>query len=185
MSTKGGSVLVAVALLLAVNVSAGDRGEDSHHRDARFIAKLKPTEEVPAISSRASGWFKLTIDEANQSLWYELSYEGLEGTALQAHIHVGQRRVSGGISVWLCGTAPEGFPEAPACPESGTVSGLITPAHITGPVNQGIEATAMEAHEFDELVRMIRRGLTYANVHSSRFPPGEIRGQIVSSANQR
>lgn len=185
MNAKVMSVFVAAAFLVAAEGSAGDRGGDGHKRDSRFAAKLTATQEVPAISSKASGWFKVTIDDANQTLWYELKYEDLEGTATQAHIHVGQRHVAGGISVWLCGTVPQGFPEVPACPESGTVSGLITPANITGPVAQGIEATTMDAHEFDELVKMIRRGLTYANVHSTRFPPGEIRGQILSVSRHR
>ena len=36
------------------------------------------------------------------------------------------------------------------------------------------------AGEFDELVEAIRAGATYANVHSTEFPPGEIRDQISS-----
>ena len=44
---------------------------------------------------------------------------------------------------------------------------------MIGPANQGIAAG-----EFDELVRAIRAGVTYANVHSEKFPGGEIRGQI-------
>jgi CHRD domain-containing protein len=44
---------------------------------------------------------------------------------------------------------------------------------VIGPNNQGLEPGA-----FDELVRAMRAGFTYANVHSNRFPAGEIRGQI-------
>ena len=32
--------------------------------------------------------------------------------------------------------------------------------------------------EFDELVRAMRAGVTYANVHSTTWPGGEIRGQF-------
>jgi hypothetical protein len=42
-----------------------------------------------------------------------------------------------------------------------------------GPAGQGIAAG-----EFDELVRAIKAGVTYANVHSEMFPGGEIRGQL-------
>lgn len=186
MNTKIGSVLAAVACLVAANASAGDTSADHGKRDTRFAAKLKPTAEVPALSSEASGSFKLTIDEANQTLWFELRYEDLEGTTTAAHIHVGQKNVNGGVSVFLCGTAPGGFPAVEACPPApATVTGTITPANIIGPVPQGIEASTMDAHEFDELVRMIRRGLTYANVHSTRFPGGEIRGQIFSVGKHR
>jgi hypothetical protein len=185
MKTKIGSILVMLGCCVALNAAAGDEGNgDSGKENDRFAARLKPTEEVPALSSAASGWFKLTIDEANQMLSYELRYDNLEGTPAQAHIHIGQRHVNGGITVFLCGTAPAGFPAVPECPATpASVTGVITPANIIGPAPQGIEA-ASTANEFDELVRMIRRGLTYANVHSSRFPGGEIRGQILSTKHK-
>jgi hypothetical protein len=56
---------------------------------------------------------------------------------------------------------------------SGDVMGTITAAQVVGPAGQGIAAG-----EFEELVRAIKTGVTYANVHSTKFPGGEIRGQI-------
>lgn len=53
------------------------------------------------------------------------------------------------------------------------MTGTITPAQILPAAGQGIDSG-----EFEELVRAIRAGATYANVHSSLFPPGEIRGQL-------
>jgi hypothetical protein len=50
------------------------------------------------------------------------------------------------------------------------VTGTITPAQVLGAANQELDAEA-----FDELVRVIRAGAAYVNVHSSLFPPGEIR----------
>ena len=88
--------------LLALGVTAGD----NRHRSFRAFADLVPTQEVPSVSSVARGRFKATIDRANQTISYELSYEGLEAAPTQAHIHVGQRRVNGGISVFLCGNPP-------------------------------------------------------------------------------
>ena len=80
--------------------------------------------------------------------------------------------------VWLCQTevepAPPGVADlTPFCPEEGTVTGTITPAQVLPATNQGLDA-----EEFDELVSAIRAGVAYANVHSTLFPPGEIRGQI-------
>jgi hypothetical protein len=53
------------------------------------------------------------------------------------------------------------------------VSGTITSADVIGPAGQGIAPG-----EFDELVRALREGATYANVHTTLYPGGEIRGQI-------
>src|SRR4029453_10117066 len=44
----------------------------------------------------------------------------------------------------------------------------------------GVDAEASDAL-FDERVWAIRAGATYANVHSSLFTPGEIRGQLPGS----
>lgn len=41
-----------------------------------------------------------------------------------------------------------------------------------------LDAQGVEAGSFDVLVRAIRAGYTYANVHTTRWPGGEIRGQI-------
>jgi hypothetical protein len=53
---------------------------------------------------------------------------------------------------------------------------VLNAANIVGPAEQGIAPS--EGTEFDELVDLLRRGLTYANLHSAKFPAGEIRGQI-------
>lgn len=178
-------VLLLTAVPALSLIAAGVAADNSHDgRDNRAFAELKPTEEVPALSSPAArGQFNATIDEANQTISYELSYEGLQAPALQAHIHLGQRRVNGGISVFLCGnppTVPDApTPQPPACPLSpATVTGVLTAAHIVGPAAQGIDPTSDMVNEFEELVAMLRKELAYVNVHSSKFPGGEIRGQL-------
>lgn len=165
--------------LLALGVTAGD----NRHRSFRAFAEMVPTQEVPSVSSVARGRFKATIDRANQTISYELSYEGLEGAVQQAHIHVGQRRVNGGISVFLCGNPPTvppaEFPQPQPCPASpATITGVLTAANIIGPSGQGIAPSLNGVNEFDELVEMIRDGLSYANVHSAKFMAGEVRGQL-------
>ena len=62
----------------------------------------------------------------------------------------------------------------------GTVTGVITPAQVVGPAGQGIAAM-----EFGELVRALRAGAAYANVHTTTFGGGEIRGQIGDDGDDR
>jgi hypothetical protein len=130
-----------------------------------------------AVSTSASGSFDARIFDGPKVIRYELRYRGLEGTVAQAHIHFGQQHTVGSIVVWLCETAGTPAPAevaaaTPSCPQEGTVTGTIRPAQVLSATNQGLDAG-----EFDELVRAIRAGATYTNVHSSLFPPGEIRGQ--------
>jgi hypothetical protein len=148
--------------------------------DGGQFTRMESYFEVPAISSTGQGEFRAKIDENDAMIHYTLTWENLEVSATQAHIHLGQRSVNGGISVFLCtnlGNAPPSPPAPPtqACPvgPSGTVTGTITPAHVIGPTNQGIEPGS-----FAELVAAMKEGFTYANIHSARYPGGEIRGQI-------
>jgi CHRD domain len=153
--------IVSIVSVVATTAVAGD-GNNAK-------AKLIGFEEVPAVSTVASGKFEAKINRSEQRIDYRLSFEDLEANSLFAHIHLGQRTANGGVSVFLCGGG-----DKPPCPlTSGTVEGTIDPADVIGPANQGIAAG-----EFDELVRAIRAGVTYANVHSTKFPGGEIRGQI-------
>jgi hypothetical protein len=183
---KRPAMLIAAATALSL-IAGSLPAHDGDNRDKRFSARLKPTEEVPALSSVASGRFSLRIDDANQTISYELSYDDLEGNVLQAHIHIGQSAVNGGISVFLCGNPPTvppaTVPQPPPCPAPpATIQGEVTAAHIIGPAAQGVAPTSATppVNEFAELARAIRNGVTYANVHSSKFPGGEIRGQLES-----
>ncbi len=168
-----------VALLVMVGISTivtRARAEDQ-----RIHAELIGLREVPAVSTQASGEFKATIIN-DAAIDYEISYSGLESTVTQSHIHIGQRFVAGGITLWLCQTATNKDPTnlAPTCPQSGTVHALLTEKNIVGPATQGIAggASGGTPAEFAEIVKLIRKGFTYANVHSTGSPSGEIRGQI-------
>ena len=157
----GGALLVA-----SLGVAAGGK---KHLR----AGDLNGYEENPDISTIATGSFKVTIDDQAQTLAYELSYSGLEGTVQQAHIHFGKPAVNGGITLFLCSNLGNGPAGTPACPQSGTVSRTATAADIIGPAGQGIEPGS-----FAELASALRAGAAYANVHSTKWPGGEIRAQI-------
>jgi CHRD domain len=85
--------------------------------DETFKARLRGFQEVPAVSTEASGEFSAKLNEDETSIEYELSYEKLTGTVSQGHIHFGQFSVNGGISVWLCQTTTNVDPtgQAPTC----------------------------------------------------------------------
>jgi CHRD domain-containing protein len=170
-------VLLAVAVLavglLVASLAVAAGGKKNLKAD-----QLTGYQENPDISSVATGSFKATLDDDAQTITYELTYSGLEGTVTQAHIHFGKRAVNGGITVFLCGTAASpGPPGTPTCPAEGTVSRTVTAADILAPATatgpQGIEAG-----NYEELAAAMRAGHTYANVHSSLWPGGEIRAQI-------
>jgi hypothetical protein len=162
------AVLLAIGALGLAWGSYAIAGGDSSRTTVR--APMNGYQEPPSISTTGNGRFVARIDDRNQLIEYELTYSDLEGgAALFAHIHLGQRSVNGGVSAFLCGGG-----DKPPCPSpGGTVTGVIDASDVIGPSGQGIEAGS-----FEELTRAMRVGHTYANVHTQRWPGGEIRGQI-------
>jgi hypothetical protein len=187
MKTATLALLVAFTAVTSSSTLADDRRHDGNRRvstnlsgynEVHFIGGTSPALRG-AVSTAASGEFKARIDDDAETIRYELTYRNLEGSVTQAHIHFGQKHTVGGIVVWLCQTTAVPHPvpalalRTPFCPAFGTVTGTIERQDVITVAGQGIDAG-----EFEELVRAIRAGVTYANVHSSLFMPGEIRGQI-------
>ncbi len=163
-----GVAAVAIASVVATAALAGGGRQIREH--------LTGFQEVPVVSTEADGKFDAEV--RRDRIDYQLRWEDLEGQVTQAHIHLGQRDVNGGISVWLCGNPSPTVnppPGTQTCPltDPATISGTATEDHVVGPTGQGITAG-----EFDELLRAIRAGKTYANVHSTTFGGGEIRAQL-------
>ena len=171
---KVGLHAVAIAVLLLA-LGVGSYAIASTGSNNIRGSDLNGYEENPDISTVASGDFDGRIDDGAMTIEYELSYANLEGDVLQAHIHFGKAAVNGGIVAFLCsnlGNGPAGTPLCPG-PFSGTVTGTIDVADVIGPAGQGIEAGA-----FGEFVAAIRAGHAYANVHTTKWPGGEIRAQL-------
>ena len=144
--------ITAIALAAAASAAAADRDGD------KIRARLTGYEEVPAVSTPASGAFEAKISRDEGLIEYELSYSGLAGTVQQSHIHFAQRAVNGSIVVWLCQTTTTPAPAAvagltPFCPQSGTVTGQITAANV---IAAGTTSQMITAGELAEVVAAIR-----------------------------
>ena len=172
MMTPSKFILALAVLGLGAGLSTAladddDHGDNNHER--HFEARLLGANEVPPVSTQASGRLRATLNHDETELTFSLSWENLTADAAVAHIHFGPSRVNGGVMVFFCGGGGQ-----PACPmgASATITGTITAANVVGPTGQGIDPG-----EFAEVVRAIRTQ-AYANVHNARFPGGEIRGQL-------
>jgi hypothetical protein len=172
---------VAIALFVAVGVlgvgavATADDDDGSGQNSAR----LNGYQESTSVSTTGFGSFHIKFNRDNTAD-YVLSYRDMETPVTQAHIHFAQRSVNGPITVWLCddpNTNPPGPPPTatPVCPPtSGTVRGTLRPTDMVPQVpDRGIEPG-----RWDEFVAAVKVGHTYANVHTTRFGGGEIRGQI-------
>jgi hypothetical protein len=161
----------AASTLVVAAIATADGGS----RNISAHGGLSGYQEAPAtISTTGGGTFTAKIANDGQSFDWTLSFEALEGAVQQAHIHFGARGLANGVAVFLCsnlGNGPAGTQPCPAPP--ATISGTARPADVIGPLAQGIEPAA-----FDEVVAAMRAGFAYANVHTTKWTGGEIRGQL-------
>jgi hypothetical protein len=192
MSRFVGYLSMTVALLAPMIPVTGSADDDRRLRTnlSGFNEVHGPNLGVGAIFSTGTGRLKLKIDTKEREIAYELSYDFPDAAATpivgaqfvnQAHFHFGQQHTTGAINVWLCQSADNPAPAAvvadtPTCPSpSGTVGGTITPAKVLPLAGQGFPGGE---DGFDALLAAIRSDAIYANVHTDRFAPGEIRGQV-------
>ena len=170
---------VAVAVVgvagFTAAATAGDRGR-------AFETDMTGFEEVPSVSTTGGGQFDAAVNRAGTELRYTLRYRNLEGAVQQSHIHFGQEGVNGGIVVFLCtnlANGPVGRTVPPCPPPPATVEGVLTADDVsTAAASSGARTQGIAEREFAEFIRAMRAGVTYANVHSDRWPNGEIRGQF-------
>jgi hypothetical protein len=134
----------------------------------RFSASLSGAQEVPPINTAGTGAFEMTIQPG--TITFSLTFSGLSSSLAVAHLHFAPSKVAGGVMIFLCGGGGQ-----PACPAatSGTITGTITAANVTGPGGQGIAPG-----DLDSALEAVRDGLSYANMHTANFGGGEIRGQV-------
>lgn len=162
---------LACALAAPVVAEPGDTSE-------RAAGSMSGYQETPAaINSAGSGEFFIHVHPDKTALDYELRYRGLTGVT-QSHIHFGRPGVSGAIVLYLCSnlTPPAGVPAPQPCPTSeGIITGTLSAANVVAQSAQGIVAGDAG---FAAILRAIQDGSTYANLHTTAFPGGEIRGSI-------
>jgi hypothetical protein len=185
--------LVALTVSTGIHITASDRDHDDRGRHLR--ATLIGFDEVPSVSTPAQGRFRAEVVRNAQgepvAIEYTLTFSDLSSTVQQSHIHFAQPGVNGGIVLWLCqgvARAPAGAgspgSEVPECPTpGGTVSGELLPNEVIAIGNGNASPQQIAAGEFAEVLRAIRAGYAYVNVHSATSPGGEIRGQISANGD--
>lgn len=140
----------------------------SHGADLHFKTHLTGAQEAPnPVETRAQGQAIFRLSEDGTSLDYKLIVANIQNVT-QAHIHLGERGVAGGVVVWLYPSAPPAV-LIPGRSQGVLGEGTITAANFVG---------SLTGDPFSDLVDNIRNGNAYVNVHTTQKGGGEIRGQL-------
>jgi hypothetical protein len=150
-------------------ISIPVRIETTQHAGAahNFRTHMSGGEEVPANASQAQGQAIFQVSRDGTEISYKLIVANIENVT-QAHIHLGPAGMNGPVIVWLY---PSGPPAQliPGRSQGVLAEGVITSASLVG---------LMAGQTLNDLLEQMRADNTYVNVHTTQFPPGEVRGQI-------
>ncbi|MBA4851989.1 CHRD domain-containing protein [Emticicia sp. BO119] len=138
--------ILMIASILSVMFVASCKKEEVNSNEVKFGASLWGAEEVPAVTTNATGTFDATYNKETRILTYTVTYTGITPTAW--HIHKGAAGVAGPV-VFNFGQT------------------------FTSPFNAATVALTTD-QETD-----LMNGMYYVNIHSSKSPSGEIRGQLL------
>jgi hypothetical protein len=145
-STKSWGVVTALACLLWLSLLAVAQAAPMS-----FSLALTGAEQVPPVTTSATGRADLTYDPSTRLLTWSVTYNGLSGPATMAHFH---------------GPAPAGK-------NAGVVIWISTKGSpATSPIKGQATLTPEQAQQFTA-------GNWYINVHTQKNPAGEIRGQVI------
>ena len=148
------SAVLAITSLLIVGCDNND-DDDRDNGSYTISGSASGSQEVPAVTTSATGTISGTYDARTNSLTYSINWNGLSNIVTGLHFHgpavVGQEAgVIHPLTITTNGT-------------TGGASGTLTLADTT------------EAH--------LLGGRLYYNIHTVLNPDGEIRGQMTATEN--
>lgn len=149
--------LYLIMFLLVVGLATS-----SFASEKSFKAMLSGSESVPAVETMAKGDATFTLIKDGKALSYYVTVSDIENVTA-AHIHIGKKGENGPPVALIIN-------EKKAGKFSGTLAeGTITEKELMG---------SLMGKSVEDLVKQIKKGNAYLNVHTDKYPNGEIRGQL-------
>lgn len=161
------SLLLSVSLLAASTVQAAL---------IQFTVDLSGDNENPAVSTPGNGTAQIDIDTVTRLLTIDVTFADLLGTTTAAHIH-------------CCAAPPTNAMVATQVPTFmgfplGVSSGSYSNSFDMG-LASSYNPNFINAHggtvdsAFADLLAGMLAEMSYLNIHTTRFPGGEIRGTLM------
>lgn len=160
---------IPLALAPSMQSSATDVTIDNLAASARsqFRGVVSADQEVatPPVDSDARGHVRVAISTEDSTIRVQVTVTHLTGPATGAHLHLGAPGTNGEIVVDLSSAITQHNPH-----------GAKIQATLMGSAVEGSLGT--ERDPLGALLRALRAGDIYFNVHTEAYPGGEARGQL-------
>jgi hypothetical protein len=144
--------IFVIVSVISLGVMMGSTSMAFAAHQQTFQAKISGKNEVPPVTTSATGLVQFQLSSDGKTLSYTLTAHNIK-TVTMAHIHQGK-------------VGETGQPVAPLSVGKGT----ITSSDLIGP---------LAGKQISDLVNIIKSGQAYVNVHTEQNKNGEIRGQIL------
>ena len=138
--------------------------KDTNAKTVTYVAFLSGNQEVPAVAAVGAAQGTFTLNKEKTEISYQLVVANTDKIRF-AHIHLAPAGQNGPIVADLLETQN---------PSTGLINGelakgTIKAEDLTGP---------LAGKPLSDLIQALETGSAYANIHTDRFPAGELRGQI-------
>ncbi len=135
-----------------------------------FVTTMQGCAATPPVSTSAQGAAMFELSPDGNTMAYAITVFDINDVT-EAHIHMGAFGQDGPVVVWLFPSPSIRAPQTVSGTSNGLlVGGTFTAADLVGP---------LAGMSMSDLVAQMRANNTFANVHTTANPNGEIRGQIV------
>lgn len=143
------------ALLLTLTACDKDDDDDMNDQTYEISGDASGAQEVPAVTSSATGTITGTYNANTNTLNYNISWTGLSGIASNVHFH------------------------GPAA--AGVGAGVLVPVTISANGTDGNAAASVVVDDAFETALL--SGNIYYNIHTVANVDGEIRGQVATTSH--
>ena len=130
-----------------------------------LTATLNAGEETPSFLTGAVGTIEVSVDQKNEELTVTLSLFNLPAGTTAGHIHIGPKGVAGPVVI--------NFPIPTGRTDDLSLAFRVDARAFVARPEIGINTMA-------DAIQAILLGNSYANVHTTAHPAGEVRGQLES-----
>jgi hypothetical protein len=167
------TIVLTVLMMCVTGIANADRGK-SNDLDLEFLAVLTGDQEntTPpggvATERTATGFADFDAGFTSVRVHVRVSDPT---NVVAAHFHCGKPGENGPIVFGLISPGPLTL-------QGDTIRGILTNANANAAANC-IPLIGRPVNNIAALALAMREGLVYLNIHTSSFPAGEIRGQML------